>query len=494
MGVIKRQAFKTSLASFIGVAIGVLSTLFIYTKVFNEGQNGQINFIQTAPSLLVTFASLGLGNLVVRFFPTFNTSKNHNGYLGLLISILLLGITLYFILSLTFFDFLPEKYREEYVLISVMVVILGFRDMFTSYAQNFRRTTMPAVFDTIFLKAGIPVLAILYFTEWLNFRQLLIALVGLYGAIALGLAIYIYRLGHFHIYFQWDFFSEKKALLREMVSYALYGILGAAGGIIALQINSVMITELIGYESNGVYAIVNVMANVIGIPYLSMINITSPIAGDHIQHERWDHVKDLYQRSSINLLIVGSFILVGLWSCLEYVFDIMPNGEKYAVGKYVILFAGIGKLFDMGTSINGRIIGFTKYYRLGFYTILFLAVLTVSLNSVLIPMYGIEGAAFGTMLSSLLFNLFCVLFVWIKFKIQPFNLKSLQVILLSLGLWGLTKLIPDFGNPFLDIAFNALFITVFYVLAVLKFRLSDDLSDFYRQILFRLKRGNFKFW
>ncbi|AEE48282.1 oligosaccharide flippase family protein [Haliscomenobacter hydrossis] len=494
MGVIKRQAFKTSLASFIGVAIGVLSTLFIYTKVFNEGQNGQINFIQTAPLLLVTFASLGLGNLVVRFFPMFSGPKNQHGYLGLLMLILLAGVSLYFVLSLSLFNFLPPKYRAEYGLISAMVVIIGFRDLFTTYAQNFRRTTMPAVIDTIFLKAGIPILAIAYFLEWLSFRQVLTAVVGLYAIVAISLAIYIYRLGHFHLNFQWKFLAEKKALLREMAFYALYGVLGAAGGVIALQINSVMITELIGYKSNGIYTIVNVMANVIAIPYMSMINVTAPIAGDHIRHERWDQVADLYRRSSINLLIMGTFILLGLWSCLDYVFELMPNGERYAVGKYVILFAGIGKLFDMATSINGRIIGFTKYYWIGFYTILFLAVLTVSLNWVLIPMYNIEGAAFGTMLSSLLFNLVCVLFVWVKFKIQPFNVKSLLVIVLGIGLWGLTKLIPDFGNPILDIAFNALFITLFYTIAVLKFRLSEDLNEFYRQILFRIKRRNFKFW
>ena len=494
MGVIKRQAFKTSLASFIGVGLGVISTLFIYTKVFSEGQNGQINFIQTAPLLLVTFASLGLGNLVVRFFPLFSGSKNHNGYLGLLTLILLTGLSLYFILSLSFFNFLPPKYRAEYGLISAMVVITGFRDLFSTYAQNFRRTTIPAIFDTLFLKAGTPILAICYFLGWLSFRQILLCIVGLYAIVVLSLAFYIYQLGHFYLYFQWNFFANQKRLLREMASYAIYGVLGAAGGVIALQINAVMITELIGYESNGVYTIVNVMANVIAIPYLSMINVTAPIAGEHIGHDRWDQVKDLYQRSSINLLIVGTFILVGLWSCLEYLFEIMPNGEKYATGKYVILFTGIAKVFDMATSINTRIIGFTKYYWVGFYTILFLATLTLFLNWTLILKYQIEGAAFGTMLSSLLYNLICVLFVWYKFKIQPFNFKSVLVIVVGIGLWGVIKLIPDFGNPFLDIAFNALFITIFFVLAVLKFRLSDDLSDFYRQILFRLKRGNLKFW
>jgi O-antigen/teichoic acid export membrane protein len=205
-------------------------------------------------------------------------------------------------------------------------------------------------------------------------------------------------------------------------------------------------------------------------------------------------VADLYRRSSINLLIIGTFILLGLWSCLDQVFEIMPNGERYAVGKYVILFAGLAKLFDMATSINGRIIGFTRYYWIGFYTILFLAVLTVSLNWWLIPIYNVEGAAFGTMVSSLLFNLVCVLFVWFKFKIQPFSYKSLVVVVLGLGLWWLTKLLPDLGNPFLNIAFKAGFITLVYLFLVLKLRLSEDLNVFYQQVLFRIKRGHYKFW
>ncbi len=493
MGVIKRQAIKTSLASFIGVAVGVLSTLFVYTKVFNEEQNGQVSFIQTAPLLLATFASLGLGNLVVRFFPQFKGPKQ-NGYLGFLMLILITGLALYFLLSLAFFPLLPDEYRAEYTLISIMVVLVGFRDLFTTYAQNFRRTTIPALLDTLFLKSGIPLIAILYWFDYLSFRQVLEAIIALYGLIVLSLAFYIHRLGVFHLKFSRTFFNDHQGLIKEMAFYALYGVLGAAGGVIALQINSVMITELADYKSNGVYTIVSVMANVIGVPYISMINITAPIAGEHIRNERWDEVADLYRRSSINLLIIGTFILLGLWSCLDQVFEIMPNGERYAVGKYVILFAGLAKLFDMATSINGRIIGFTKYYWIGFYTILFLAILTVSLNWWLIPIYNVEGAAFGTMVSSLLFNLVCVLFVWFKFKIQPFSYKSLVVLVLGLGLWWLTKLLPDLGNPFLNITFKAGFITLVYLFLVLKLRLSEDLNVFYQQVLFRVKRGHYKFW
>lgn len=493
MGVIKRQAIKTSLASFIGVAIGVLSTLFVYTKVFDEGQNGQVNFIQTTPLLLATFASLGLSNLVVRFFPSFKGPKQ-NGYLGFLMIILITGLALYFLLSLAFFPLLPDEYRSEYTLISIMVVLVGFRDLFTTYAQNFRRTTIPALLDTLFLKSGIPLIAILYWFDYLSFRRVLEVIVLLYGCIVLSLAFYIYRLGVFHLKFSPAFFKEHRGLIKEMAYYALYGVLGAAGGVIALQINSFMITELADLKSNGVYTIVSVMANVIGVPYLSMINITAPIAGEHIRNERWGEVADLYRRSSINLLIIGTFILLGLWSCLDQVFEIMPNGERYAVGKYVILFAGLAKLFDMATSINGRIIGFTRYYWIGFYTILFLAILTVSLNWWLIPIYNVEGAAFGTMVSSLLFNLVCVLFVWFKFKIQPFSYKSLVVVGLGLGLWWLTKLLPELGNPFLNIAFKAGFITLLYLFLVLKLRLSEDLNVFYQQVLFRIKRGHYKFW
>lgn len=493
MGVIKRQAIKTSLASFIGVAIGVLSTLFVYTKVFDESQNGRINFIQTAPLLLATFASMGLGNLVVRFFPSFK-GPQQNGYFGLLVVILLAGLGLYFLFSLLFYDFLPDEYRAEYCLISIMVILVGFRDLFTNYAQNFRRTTIPALLDTIFLKSGIPIVAIMYWFEWLSFRQVLGAVVCLYGLLVLGLGVYLYRLGAFHLRFNLAFFATNKGLVKDMAFYAIYGVLGAAGGVIALQINSVMITELANHKSNGVYTIVSVMANVIGVPYLSMINITAPIAGEHIRNERWDQVADLYRRSSINLLIVGSFILLGLWSCLDHVFEIMPNGERYAIGKYVILFAGIAKLFDMATSINGRIIGFTQYYWIGFYTILFLAVLTVSLNWWLIPKYNVEGAAFGTMISSLLFNIVCVLFVRIKFGIQPFSFKSILVLVLGLSIWGVTKFLPNLGNPFLNIAFKAGVITLLYLIGILKLRLSEDLNVFYHQVLFRLKRRHFKFW
>ena len=491
MGVIKRQTLKTSLVNLAGFFIGAVSTLFIFTKIYTAVQIGQINYVQTTSLIVTAFASLGLSNLVIRFFPAFSGQEKHSGYLGLLISILVVGFGFFFVLSLLFSAYLPSNVLQFYPYIAVLSFIMGLRDLLVTYLQNFQRTTVPAVLDAFFLKIGFPVVAILYSFEWVDFRETLWIIIGLYGLVLVGLVCYIYKIGYLHLKFKWRFLLDQSHLIKEMFKYAGYGFIGMIGSMIVANVNALMISETLGFKENGIYFIGTIVANVIAIPNVPMVSLVAPVVGNYVLNENWNKVKDLYQRSSITLTILGVFILVGVCSNLDYIFEVMPQGEKYEAGKIVILFLGLTKVFDMSTSVNVRIVGFTKFYPIIFLGTLCAAGSTVLLNTAILPSYGIKGAAFVMMLISVLYNAFLVYFVWLKFKIQPFSLKTMTVAFLGVGIWWITYLIPDFGNPFVDAAVTSLLVTVLFVFSILKFQLSADLSEFYDQILRRIK--NFRF-
>ena len=71
----------------------------------------------------------------------------------------------------------------------------------------------------------------------------------------------------------------------------------------------------------------------------------------------------------------------------------------------MVFYIGLAQLFNISTGVNGAIITNTKYYRFDLYTSVLLAIITVIANLLLIPRFGIDGAAMATAISIFLFNL-----------------------------------------------------------------------------------------
>lgn len=93
MGVIARQTLKSSTVGYLAAVIGVLNTFFIYTLCFDEAELGRFRYVQEMGIILASFFSLGITNVVVRFFPEFRDDTNkHNGLLSFVIVVLLAEI------------------------------------------------------------------------------------------------------------------------------------------------------------------------------------------------------------------------------------------------------------------------------------------------------------------------------------------------------------------------------------------------------------------
>jgi O-antigen/teichoic acid export membrane protein len=105
----------------------------------------------------------------------------------------------------------------------------------------------------------------------------------------------------------------------------------------------------------------------------------------------------------------------------------MPNSDAFRAGKYVILFIGLSKVFDLLTGINALILGNSKYYYFGLYFMFFLAAVAILLNYLLIPILNITGVAIATATSIFLYNSLLTSFVYSKLRIHPFTKNTMKV-------------------------------------------------------------------
>jgi len=159
----------------------------------------------------------------------------------------------------------------------------------------------------------------------------------------------------------------------------------------------------------------------------------------------------------------------------------------YATGKYVILFVGIGYIIDSAAGINNIVLGTSKYYPYDMLFYIFLIGLTITSNLILIPKYGITGAAMAYAITLFAFNLFRYVFILIAFKMQPFNYKSLVGIATGLIIYYAAIYIPQVNNFIADTIVRSLFITLTFGTAVYYFNLSVDINQFLDKYLVKLK-------
>ena len=161
-----------------------------------------------------------------------------------------------------------------------------------------------------------------------------------------------------------------------------------------------------------------------------------------------------------------------------------------------MFYIGLAQLFNISTGVNGAIITNTKYYRFDLYTSVLLAIVTVLANLLLIPRFGIDGAAMATAISIFLFNLIRLLVVKFKLNIHPFSVKTIYTLVTLILFYFFLINIFDFmffsELPFFNIVIKS-FITLGFFIPLLFFlKLSPDINSFINEIInkFLNKKSN----
>jgi len=463
MGIIERQGIKQSLAAYVGVLIGVVNLLYIYPKFLTEDELGLIRFIIDTAMMVAPLIFLGSNTIIIRFFPHFkDAEKKHNGFLFFLCAILGVGFLLFLLGSFFFQEDIVSYYTCK-------------NELFTP------------VLPDIFIKICLPLLVIGFALEVISFNQIFLGVLLAYVVVLLGQIGYLRYLGQF--YLKPNFSRFNTPLLKEMGSYGAYGILGSLGSRLAERIDIIMLASLSTLDYTGIYVIPLFISNVIDIPRKAISRITSPIVAEKWKEQKIEEINSLYQKTSLNQFIIGLWVLIGIWLSVDDLFSIIPRGDKYALGKYVVLILGTARVVDMITGVNSEIIGYSKYFRFNLYMILCLAAFNVCINYLLIPEFNINGAAMATLSSVIVFNLMKFVILKWKLNMQPFTWQTLWVLIIGLTAYFITAYcIPLTGSAIANMAIKSILVTLIFFGGIFYFKLSDELLALLKKTLEVVKK------
>ena len=483
MGIIIKESVKGAIISYLGVLIGAINLIFLMPFVLNTSEIGLIRSIIDSAFILSTYAKFAIPNTSIKFFSYFKNKKRYNGFLGIIISSLIIGITLIIIISIILKPYLISEFSENAPLFeNYFYHILTLMSLYTMiygisvYPNLLFKITVSKFVIEILIRIGITIPLILYFFDLIVFSNIINSLIIILFIGIIILLFYIQLQGK--LFLKYKLRDIDNSLLKSIKTYISYMFIGSAGAIIISRIDTIMITSIKGLADTGIYSIAFFIGALVELPKRSLSTISSPIIAHNFKNNLINEIEIVYKKSSLNLFLIGGIFFLLIWLNIDNIFKMIPNSESYLSGKNVVFFIAIAKLIDMSMGTNGDIISNSNFYKWNVFITLFFAVIIVLSNLYFIPIYGMIGASIATLISIIIYNLIRFVLIKVKLNIQPFSFDTLKVLFILsvtyiVGYYDISKT----SVIFLNICIKSIQIIIPFILLVLIIKPSLDIEE-----------------
>lgn len=483
MNVIKKQAFLGTIFSYAGVLVGFISQFFIFPNFFKKEEIGLLNVLLSYMYVLVQISSLGFNAAGSRFFVRFRDAKRgHKGFLFLGISICLIGFLICCIGVYFLKDWMIASKGKTnllaanfYFLLPITLATILF-NLFDNYAKNLYDTVTGTFLSQFVQRFLILISLLLVVFNLLDFSQYIWVWVLAVSLYVVPMIWKSTRLEGFSL--RPDFSVMTPSFTRQFSTYSFLTILTGFSSMIILYIDKIMLAEISTLQETGIYSTAAFFGSVMGMSLVALNKASAPIIVDSFAANDLKNIDIIYRKSCTTSLIVGCWIFLGIYLNIDNLFEFLP--ADFEEGKWVIIILSLGKLFDLATGLNGMILTLSPYYRYDTYIMISLIILTVFLNWLLIPIYGMYGAAIALALATIYYNAIRYAILWWKMGMQPFTIDIPKVILIMLICGLIVHFIPTTeGSKFktvIDIAYRSTAITLLYGIIIYKSNISPELN------------------
>ena len=492
MGIIERQASKSTLYIYIGILIGFLNTI-LFPHFLSAEKKGILDAITSASFLLTSIFTIGLPLVTLRHFPKFrNRSEKNYGFAGFSFIVTLLGTFLGILfIKYVFEEKVSEPYQNLFYF-SLLFFAFFFRLVFSNL-DSFIRMTFNAVLgvfsSNLVLKLINLTSILLYAFSIIDLKTLFIIFV--FGLCSPGIISIIYIIFSPDLglnIFKFMGRVQSLNLKSDIIKTSIFGFFGSIGGVMVLEIDRIMLLDMLGSKEVGIYATAALFGVVVNVPSRSLRGISSAVISESWKKNDLYNINLIYKKATLNLQIISGFLLISILICAPYLFTYMK--PEYSLGVSIIIYIAFAQFIDAFTSVNTEILSSSKLYRYQTFFILLMILLVVSLNYLLIPVYGIDGAAISTMLSLSFINIFRTFFIWFSFKLHPFTKQNITVFIILIIVYILSYNLNELLllNPIFSFILMMTFITSLYWTFIFKLKLSKEINNKATSILQYLKK------
>ncbi len=448
MGVIAKQSIKGTIVTYLGVAVGFLTTFFVITRFLTAEEIGLARVLIDAAVLFIGLAQLGTNASILRFYPYFKSAeRDEHGFFFWTMVVPMVGYVFIALLFLACYEPLSHWFGEKsqlfvnyYYFVLPLAFFMLYQTVFETNANVRMHIVVPRAVRELLTRIGLLLVYLLYAFRMLTLDGFVWSLVGVYALAALCNAAYLFSLGGISLKPDFSYLKQNKDLVRKYLYYTAFLILSAVVSVLAPTLSSFFITAQMGLNYTGIFAIATYMAVLVSIPYRSLTAIASPQLSMAIKNNDSRETGQLIAQVSGNLLLIGGLILAAIWINIDLIFTLLPNGATYAVARRTVLLLGVAQLLIATFQFTITALSYSRYYPLSLLFSFILTALAFLLNNLFIPRWGMNGAALATLLSQATYFVLAVVTVRLTLGNRILTRRHLLTIVLLVLLFAVNEL------------------------------------------------------
>ena len=454
MGIIAKQSIRGTIVTYLGIAVGVVTTFFVLTRFLTTEEIGLARVLIDAATLFIGLAQLGTNASIIRFYPYFREkgSEEDHGFFFWALVVPFIGFVVFAIiywacrvpLGAWFGDKSP-LFVEYYYFVLPLAFFMLYQTICESTCNVLMHIVVPRAVRELIVRVGLLAIYLLYAFKVFSMDGLVIGLCVNYAVAAMINMLYFFSLKPIRMRPDWTFLRENKALVRRYLTYTGFLLLSAVTTVLAPTLSSFFVTAKMGLDSTGIFAIATYMAVMVSVPSRSVAAIASPQLARAIKEQNREECSHLINQVTRNMLLIGGFILLAMWVNIDLIFHILPNGATFAQAKNVVLILGVSQLILATFTICYTTLNYSRFYAFSLFISLALTISALILNNYLVPLYGMNGAALSNLLSYGLYVALTILFVVSLCRIRIIEKRWWFILLLLVVLFAINALWCQFA-------------------------------------------------
>lgn len=408
----------------------------LYTRMLTTSDYGQLDILQTTISLLIPLVTFQVVEAVFRFSVDMRDKDSASKVLTNGIFLCLIGMLITVLLFPIFNNFEPfATYTTMFYLIMFLTIFHGIIKQFVRGLEKIK--TFVAA-DLIYTGSFVTFNIVFLVNLRMGLRGYFLSMVLAHLVAIIVLIIF----GNVFKYLNLKSFNKK--LLKTMLIYSIPLIPNGLMWWVMNVSDRYMLTYFLGFDATGIYSVSYKFPSLITLMNSIFFMAWQLSAMQEYGKEGYDNFyKNIFGVLSSFLLLITAVVLL----ILKPLMSVFVADAFYESWKYVPLLL-VGTVFQAFSSFFGTNYTASKKTKGAFTTSVYGAIVNIGINLLLIPIWGIQAAAFSTMLAYLtmwLLRLFDTKkFVKIKIDWKSLIFSIVLIDIQIVGLYTITNTITFF--------------------------------------------------
>lgn len=441
MSSIRRQTIIGSLVIYFGFAIGLLNTYF-FTKegLFTKDEYGLTSIFIAIATLVNVFGMMAMTSFIFKFYHYYHDHlpARKIDLMSWTLLIGIIGFALVTIAGILFKDLVVRKFGknsplliEYYYWIFPMGFGLTIFSILEAYTWNIGKPVITSFLREVQWRLFTTLLIVLMIANLIDYPIFIKLYALAYPGIAITLFIYLVATKQIHFTFRIS--KVTRRYLVKMLRFSVFMYFGMIIFTLSQVFDTIVIASVLddGMAKAGIFSLAQIFGSVIQAPQRSVVAASIRHLSRAWKDKNMKELQRIYQRSSINQLIFASFLFILI--ALNYREGVVTFNLKeiYLDGYYVFILIGLMRIIDMGTGVNAQMISTSNYWKFEMISGIILLVLMLPLTYILTKRYDILGPGIANLISISIYNIIRIAFLWKKFGLFPFTMKSFYTVLLA---------------------------------------------------------------